>query len=261
MERKNRVGFTLIELLVVIAIIAILAAILFPVFARVREKARTTTCVSNCRQVGTALMMYVQDHDEVMPVALAEADQTYFSGYPCQATSRGVFLPGNPYGRSHLDDCAHKFLPWLLQPYVKSFAMFRCPTLNQSPSFADSRGWDGVGRNSDGSYAYFCMHVQTDVSSLVSFMAQVRGLNPTTVLQQANVCGRALAESQNPAEKPVIFCNSLVAHAGVKESDLYPPPLGTGKEKGALVGVFADGHAKLLVGDFGRIVQAGLTPF
>jgi prepilin-type N-terminal cleavage/methylation domain-containing protein/prepilin-type processing-associated H-X9-DG protein len=60
-------GFTLIELLVVIAIIAILAAILFPVFARAREKARVTTCQSNQRQIVTSLQMYAQDHEEVMP--------------------------------------------------------------------------------------------------------------------------------------------------------------------------------------------------
>jgi len=60
----KRRGFTLIELLVVIAIIAILAAILFPVFARAREKARQTSCLSNLKQIGTAMMMYVQDYDE-----------------------------------------------------------------------------------------------------------------------------------------------------------------------------------------------------
>jgi len=261
MKARSRDGFTLIELLVVIAVIAILAAILFPVFSRAREKARTTTCVSNCRQIGTALMMYAQDYDEVMPVALAEADQQYFKGYPCQPTAQGTSFPWNSYGKSHADDCPHRFLPWLLQPYTRSFAVFRCPTLNQSPNYADARGWDGVGRDSDGSYAYFCTHVQTDVSKLISFMAQTRHLNPLTVLQQADVCGRSLAESQNPAAKPVIFCNSLVAHAGVSERDMYPPPLGTGAEKGALVGVFADGHAKLLVGDFGRIVETGLTAY
>jgi len=68
MQRKRR-AFTLIELLVVIAIIAILAAILFPVFARAREKARQTSCLSNTRQLGTSWSMYVQDVDERVPRA------------------------------------------------------------------------------------------------------------------------------------------------------------------------------------------------
>jgi prepilin-type N-terminal cleavage/methylation domain-containing protein/prepilin-type processing-associated H-X9-DG protein len=66
MQRKN--GFTLIELLVVIAIIAILAAILFPVFAQAREKARQTSCLSNGKQIGLSLLMYVQDYDEIFPM-------------------------------------------------------------------------------------------------------------------------------------------------------------------------------------------------
>src|SRR5438552_262385 len=64
---RHRSAFTLIELLVVIAIIAILAAILFPVFAQAREKARQATCLSNCKQLGTAVMMYTQDYDETLP--------------------------------------------------------------------------------------------------------------------------------------------------------------------------------------------------
>src|SRR5437763_15325882 len=65
--RHRRAGFTLIELLVVIAIIAILAAILFPVFAQAREKARATSCLSNSKQMGLAMMMYAQDYDEGYP--------------------------------------------------------------------------------------------------------------------------------------------------------------------------------------------------
>src|SRR5687767_7261208 len=64
----TRRGFTLIELLVVIAIIAILAAILFPVFAQAREKARAISCLSNTKQLALAVQMYVQDYDEVLPM-------------------------------------------------------------------------------------------------------------------------------------------------------------------------------------------------
>ena len=65
--KTNQKGFTLIELLVVIAIIAILAAILFPVFARAREKARQSTCTSNQRQIAASMQMYAQDHEETLP--------------------------------------------------------------------------------------------------------------------------------------------------------------------------------------------------
>src|ERR1700716_4263053 len=68
-SQAQRKGFTLIELLVVIAIIAILAAILFPVFAQAREKARQSTCLSNLKQIGLAIMTYAQDYDETLVMA------------------------------------------------------------------------------------------------------------------------------------------------------------------------------------------------
>jgi prepilin-type N-terminal cleavage/methylation domain-containing protein/prepilin-type processing-associated H-X9-DG protein len=68
MHRARKPAFTLIELLVVIAIIAILAAILFPVFAQAREKSRQAVCFGNLKQIGTAIMMYVQDYDETYPI-------------------------------------------------------------------------------------------------------------------------------------------------------------------------------------------------
>ena len=85
---RGRIGFTLIELLVVIAIIAILAAILFPVFAKAREKARQTACASNLKQLGLVFLQYAQDYDEVPP-----------SGN-CQPTGCWEYLPTGWASRS-----------------------------------------------------------------------------------------------------------------------------------------------------------------
>jgi prepilin-type N-terminal cleavage/methylation domain-containing protein/prepilin-type processing-associated H-X9-DG protein len=93
--RPYRPGFTLIELLVVIAIIAILAAILFPVFAQAREKARQTTCLSNSKQMSVAIMQYTQDYDERLPWA--------------QQGNGGAWN-------------------LLIYPYVKNDAVYRCPS-------------------------------------------------------------------------------------------------------------------------------------
>jgi prepilin-type N-terminal cleavage/methylation domain-containing protein/prepilin-type processing-associated H-X9-DG protein len=99
-DREHRLratvkGFTLIELLIVIAIVAILAAILFPVFARARENARRTSCLSNLKQLGLAVMQYTQDYDERLPQGLS--------------TGESVF-------------------DFQLQPYIKSIQMTRCPS-------------------------------------------------------------------------------------------------------------------------------------
>jgi len=76
LRKRSLTGFTLIELLVVIAIIAILAAILFPVFAQAREKARATTCLSNGKQIALSISMYAQDYDETFPISIQAAGTT-----------------------------------------------------------------------------------------------------------------------------------------------------------------------------------------
>ncbi len=96
-KSPRETGFTLIELLVVIAIIAILAAILFPVFAQARESARRTQCLSNIRQTGTAMYMYIQDYDETTPAVV--------------------------HGSGTLENDFYA----IIQPYVKNVQMFYCP--------------------------------------------------------------------------------------------------------------------------------------
>ena len=109
MTRRN--GFTLIELLVVIAIIAILAAILFPVFARAREKARQTTCTSNLKQIGLALEMYASDWDGLLPLA---------NEYPASPPVPSGGDPAQYQGPPSIVD--------ILAPYTKNRQIFRCPS-------------------------------------------------------------------------------------------------------------------------------------
>jgi prepilin-type N-terminal cleavage/methylation domain-containing protein/prepilin-type processing-associated H-X9-DG protein len=98
MIRRPRSAFTLIELLVVIAIIAILAAILFPVFAQARERARTTSCLSNCKQIGLGLRMYVDDYDGAYPFSWFSTPQYGFDValYPYTKNVKIFACPSNP---------------------------------------------------------------------------------------------------------------------------------------------------------------------
>ncbi len=125
MLRKNaRAGFTLIELLVVIAIISILAAILFPVFAKAREKARQTTCASNMRQIGIALLAYVQDYDERYPEEHPACPDPAIG--TSATTPPGDFdasLEGTDYG-SPFD----KILPYTGSNNATNQKIYQCPS-------------------------------------------------------------------------------------------------------------------------------------
>jgi prepilin-type N-terminal cleavage/methylation domain-containing protein len=116
-----RRAFTLIELLVVIAIIAILAAILFPVFAQAREKARQSVCLSNLKQIGTAMMMYVQDYDETFP------SQSY-NGTTNADSPGGQKVDGMPLlGSGIVDSFGWNYKDRVL-PYTKNEQIWLCPT-------------------------------------------------------------------------------------------------------------------------------------
>ena len=133
MTRSRRKGFTLIELLVVIAIIAILAAILFPVFARAREAARKTSCLSNLRNIVLGAAMYTQDYDEFL-----------LPSWLCYSGIR--------------PNCDRNNITWtwtyIIQPYAKNFQIMLCPTREDGwgPGWTDNSsygivhdtlGWDG----------------------------------------------------------------------------------------------------------------------
>ncbi len=116
-NRRSRPGFTLIELLVVIAIIAILAAILFPVFAQAREKARQTTCLSNIKQLSLANLMYSEDNDETY-VRVKQVATNNLANPQLVAEPQSDAGSGTDY------------LIWygMLQPYVKSTGVLSCPS-------------------------------------------------------------------------------------------------------------------------------------
>jgi prepilin-type N-terminal cleavage/methylation domain-containing protein/prepilin-type processing-associated H-X9-DG protein len=165
--QRHRSGFTLIELLVVIAIIAILAAILFPVFAQAREKARQASCVSNLKQIGNALMMYVQDYDEQLPNG----------GRSLQAGEDFATVP-------------NRWMGWLM-PYIKNGALngfagrggagvFVCPSQPSFPSVVtvngvpDNLGY-GCNNNLFGWGGYLASKTLAQINSPAGTFAFVDG--------------------------------------------------------------------------------------
>lgn len=141
----RRTGFTLIELLVVIAIIAILAAILFPVFARARENARRTSCQSNLKQIGLGIMQYTQDYDE----RYMRSSRSCTSTADCGTTSTTTSL-------------------WMydLQPYVKSVQLFVCPSDSTGTSSTNASGlWVYSGSESYGMVGYWNTSLATPTNT------------------------------------------------------------------------------------------------
>ena len=123
-------GFTLVELLVVVAIIGIIAAVIFPVFARARENARRSSCLSNMKQIGLAMMQYTQDYDERMPV------QTYANTFNFLDSNAGSLSSGPAAGATT------NFLN-VLVPYTKNTRIFVCPSA--TPFSGDASNCNSVG--------------------------------------------------------------------------------------------------------------------
>jgi prepilin-type N-terminal cleavage/methylation domain-containing protein/prepilin-type processing-associated H-X9-DG protein len=218
------VGFTLIELLVVIAIIAILAAILFPVFAQARARARQTSCLSNMRQLGNALTMYVQDYDE-----------TFHKGNWASIPTPQSFPPfGTLTGTNVINGWAR--WPFFYYPYIKNLGIFDCPESPDKLTELTNANW-----GNDGNYAY----------------------NYSGLTRDEGTAPRSLAELDAPSETFVFFdSGDAQVRAGtnnwsglLEELDLNlncdANQWGSGYSKegglrhfGRANMVFADGHAK-----------------
>ena len=215
-------AFTLIELLVVIAIIAILAAILFPVFAQARESARMTACISNGKQIGLGLNMYLQDYDEAFPPAdygapVTAAPFTNFAWF--SGAGGSVYYP----------PCCFD----LLQPYEKSLQIHKCPSDSTGIPTQLTLGVNGAGQPLQPlSYAlnrYFFYDISTFTfkpAAAYTLSSIARPSSRIFITESVSKLGRELIGPSNL---------SLVSNG-------QPPLLKRHREGG--VYVYADGHAK-----------------
>lgn len=217
MGYRDRRAFTLIELLVVIAIIAILAAILFPVFAQAREKARQTSCLNNHRQLGTGLMLYVQDYDETYPITFYMGAEA--SGMPCILTSFQA-----------------------LQPYQKNSQIVQCPSDPAKLDFARGTAIMGFPPPCSAAPPVTILSYQPNMR-LIDVGDPNYLVNPYTGFTGRPV--RRMAELEFPAETGAYSDSTIALQGGTANYTTYDLPVQA--RHGLSINVcFADGHAKLM---------------
>jgi len=233
--RGRRDGFTLIELLVVIAIIAILAAILFPVFAQARAKARQATCTSNLKQLGNAMLMYVQDYDETFP-----------------------FVPGNsPRVDASVDwgtnTWVYNDVYVLLQPYVKNYKVFFCPDRSRT---VHDEFFKTTGTNEVWGYGYHWSSGYGDHGNKNSLWNRGDGcVGPETKSPVGTILpGHPLSMVAQPATFPIMgdtadtprqTLHTACYDVRTKPSSGWNADMPTGgRHSDGNTFVFADGHVK-----------------
>jgi prepilin-type N-terminal cleavage/methylation domain-containing protein/prepilin-type processing-associated H-X9-DG protein len=229
---RTRQAFTLIELLVVIAIIAILAAILFPVFAQARDKARQAGCLSNLRQIGTGLAMYTQDYDEHLPNCCREGRAWAWLGSDftggCAQAGITKATPKDTYLGP--EQSPPRYVQELLHPYARNGEIWFCPSVGKSPFFDGNPKWPTFGFNGT---TYIWNFVANPANNSVV-------ANPFKKRGYVYISGLAIAAIPRPAEAPTLwdmpYLNPL--RAPCTSQELKAP-----HARGINV-VYADGHAK-----------------
>ena len=210
-----RRGFTLIELLVVIAIIAILAAILFPVFAKAREKARQTSCLSNLKQLGLGMLMYAQDYDEMF----SRLDFGWKGG----AYGVDAVVPGAPDFNWHSTYGYKSSWCDKIYPYVKNVQIFRCPSQGSTVCMGVDYGLPSYYASSAGVMTTF-FGTSIAMGSLKSpaqtmMITDKSGGNPQYVMSGSYpMCAARHNDGGN-----VAFCDGHAKWLKFSDSQLLPP--------------------------------------
>jgi len=241
-------AFTLIELLVVIAIIAILAAILFPVFAQAREAARKSACVSNSKQIGTGLQMYAQDYDEVLP-AYGFTNTAPWNWHPAHLPCAG----------GQTTDCNFGFSAWIpmMMPYVKNGGLFACPSMPKNAFW--TRGVSSSAGPIINHYAYN-EYIQNAARtapfcSLASLNGTANGAGPADIAVIAessfpgifNDWSGGSPTANHPQARPANFTLARLLCAGNQNNYSATSCLARHPDWGINI-VYADGHAKFVQG-------------
>jgi prepilin-type N-terminal cleavage/methylation domain-containing protein/prepilin-type processing-associated H-X9-DG protein len=238
MKGLARRGFTLIELLVVIAIIAILAAILFPVFAQAREAARKASCQSNLKQVGSAFMMYIQDYDEVYPQPLGSNYRAY-----------GQFAIFPPTADGTANPSAARQAMWAnaLQPYIKNAQVLQCPSAAPWSLFAGNFN-PALNIN----YVYNRLLSWRSIASVpapASIYLVYEGWGNQGVKAAAGGGFTEVSDTAFGPDRPYSFGMGCAMYVGFSGQ---PFPKYNQIHSGNLNALFADGHVKAVkpVGDY-----------
>lgn len=263
---RRGIGFTLIELLVVVAIIAILAAILFPIFSKAKDKAKLTKCMGNLKQIGTAIHMYLDDNNGCFPIGPI----TDGNGQLIKPWFEGQCIGGQQgYGPAQGQPVATGYSPARYRPlfrYVRTQSVFRCPGELKQLVDRQHNTWDfdwhwfGSSYELNGAFAY------PGMSQLFYQLFGVGwGVDKTTGYQRP----RKLSEINNSKRMLMAAERQIHAYWGVPAgtTTMSVSSLGHMEDKPWTPAVYVDGHVSYVLMESGlsgknwAIAQKGWCPY